>query len=40
MSTGCQKDRKTERQKYRQTDRRTDRMTDTRQKDFSAKLSK
>ena len=32
MSTGCQKDRKTERQKYRQTDRQTDGLTD-RQKD-------
>ena len=28
MSTGCQKDRKTERQKYRQTDRQSDRRTD------------
>ena len=36
MSTGCQKDRKTEIQTDRQTDRRTDRKTDTRQKDFSA----
>ena len=33
MSTGCQKDRKTEIQTDRQTDYQTDRKTDTRQKE-------
>ena len=36
MSTGCQKDRKTEIQTDRQTDRRTDRLTERQIQDRKA----